>query len=187
MNNEIKKAVEVLSHGGIIMYPTDTIWGIGCDASNFKAAQRIHNLKGRTSDSSFIVLLPSANEITKYVKEVPGILFDLLDSIDFPTTVIYEGARNLAKNVVAKDQTIAIRVVDTGPAHDLLVAFGKPIVSTSANYSGEPSPLLFRDISISLIDKMDFVFESGRKNVQEMRPSTIIKLKPNGEFDILRS
>lgn len=186
MNNEIKKAVEVINKGGIILYPTDTLWGLGCDANNAKAVQRIYSLKGKVKESKFIVLLPSIDDIRTYVKEVPEILFDLLDSIDFPTTVIYPGAQKLAKNVIAKDQSIAIRIIHEGPAHDLLVAYGKPIVSTSANYAGEKPPLLFKDISKSLIKEVDFVFETGRTNVQKMRASTIIKLKTNGEFEIIR-
>ena len=186
MKEDIEKAVEVLKSGGTILYPSDTIWGIGCDATNQKAAEKIYTIKGRQKKSSFIVLLHDPKMIKNHVKEVPGILWDLIDSIDFPTTIIYEDAINLAKNVIASDGTIAIRVVKEGFCHELLKAFGKPIVSTSANFSGESPPLLFRDIPDALIEMVDYVTTSGRSNLQKVKPSTIIRLKPNGEFDIIR-
>lgn len=186
MNEDIKKAVEVLKKGGTLMYPSDTIWGIGCDATNSKAVNKISTIKGRQKKSSFIVLLHNPKMIKDYVKSLPGIVFDLLDSLDFPTTVIYTGAKNLAKNVLAADGTIAIRIVKEGFSHDLIKAFKKPIVSTSANYAGEQSPLLFKDIPESLKEKVDYVSKSGRTNLQKMKASTIIKLKENGEFDIIR-
>ena len=186
MTEDINKSIQVLSKGGIVMYPTDTIWGIGCDAGNFKSVQRLYSIKGKVSESKFIVLLALEEDIPKYVKHVPDILFDLLDSFDLPTTIVYPEARNLAKNVIAKDGSIAIRVIKSGPAHDLVMAFGKPIVSTSANFSGDASPIVFKDISKDLIHEMDYVFQYGRSSVKSMRASTIIKLKPNGEFDIIR-
>jgi L-threonylcarbamoyladenylate synthase len=124
--------------------------------------------------------------IKDYVKQVPEILWDLIDSLNFPTTIIYPEAKNLAKNVIATDGTIAIRVVKEGFCHDLLKAFMKPLVSTSANFSGEPAPLMFKDISEALIKEVDYVVTTGRLNLQKVKASTIIKLKPNGEFDILR-
>jgi len=186
MSEDISKAVVILNSGGILLYPTDTIWGIGCDATNFKAVEKIYKIKGRSKSSSFIVLLDDVKKITDYVSEVPGILYDLLGSIDFPTTVIYPKAKNLAKNVVATDGSIAIRIISNGFTHKLLKAFGKPVVSTSANFSGEPSPFKFKDISETLIGKMDYVVESNRANIQVTKPSTIIRLKPNGEFEIIR-
>lgn len=186
MNADIQKAIETLKKGGTILYPTDTIWGIGCDATNTKAVDKIYNIKGRKKKSSFIVLLPEPKKIQDYVPSVPGILWDLLDSLDFPTTVIYPGARKLAKNVVASDGTIAIRIVHEGFCHELLKAYDKPLVSTSANYSGETSPLVFRDIPESLKKMVDYVTETGRTDLQKMKASTIIRLKANGEFDIIR-
>lgn len=186
MKEDIEKAVKVLKEGGTILYPSDTIWGIGCDATNAKAAEKIYSIKGRKKQSSFIVLLHDPKMILEYVEKVPGILWDLIDSLDFPTTIIYDGARNLAKNVIAGDGTIAIRVVKEGFCHELLKSFNKPLVSTSANFSGEPPPLLFKDISEGLIEEVDYVVESGRLNLQKVKPSTIIRLKENGEFDIIR-
>jgi L-threonylcarbamoyladenylate synthase len=186
MKEDIANAVKVLEEGGTILYPSDTIWGIGCDAANARAADKIYSIKGRKKQSSFIVLLHDPRMIIDYVEKIPGILWDLIDSLDFPTTIIYEGARNLAKNVIAEDGTIAIRVVKEGFCHELLKSFNKPIVSTSANFSGEPPPLVFKDISEALIQEVDYAVQSGRTNLQKLKASTIIKLKENGEFDIIR-
>lgn len=186
MKEDIQKAIEVLKNGGTLLYPSDTIWGIGCDAANEKAAQKIHKIKGRHKKSSFIVLLHDVKLITDYVEEVPLILEDLIYSFDFPTTIIYSRAKNLAKNVIASDGSIAIRIVKNGFVYELLKAYGKPIVSTSANFSGEPAPAMFKNISKALIDKIDYVVVSGRSDLLKLRPSTIIRLKPSGEFDIVR-
>jgi len=186
MTDDIKKAVKVLKDGGTILYPSDTIWGIGCDANNAKAANKISVLKGRLKKSSFIVLLHKPKMISAYVKTIPTILWDLIDSLDFPTTIIYSNAKNLAKNVIAPDGTVAIRIVKEGFCYELLKAYNKPIVSTSANFAGEPAPLLFKDIPLALIEEVDYVTTTGRKNFQKVKPSTIIKLKLNGEFDIIR-
>ncbi len=186
MLKDINNAVVALKSGGVILYPSDTIWGIGCDATSQRAAQKVYNIKGRGKENSFIILLDSATKIPDYVNNTPDILWDLIDSIDFPTTIIYPEAKNLPKNVMAKDGSIAIRIIKEGFAHELIKKFGKPIVSTSANFSGEASPLLFKDINKKLVDKVDYVAETGRNVLEKMKPSTLIKLKPNGEFDILR-
>ena len=186
MLKDINNAVVALKSGGVILYPSDTIWGIGCDATSQRAAQKVYNIKGRGKENSFIILLDSATKIPDYVNNTPDILWDLIDSIDFPTTIIYPEAKNLPKNVMAKDDSIAIRIIKEGFAHELIKKFGKPIVSTSANFSGEASPLLFKDINKKLVDKVDYVAETGRNVLEKMKPSTLIKLKPNGEFDILR-
>lgn len=186
MKQDIENTIRVLKKGGTILYPSDTIWGIGCDAANEKAAEKIYNIKGRQQRSSFIVLLHEQDMIKEYVESVPGILGDLLDSLDFPTTVIYPSAKNLAKNVVAQDGSIAIRIVKEGFCYELLKKYKRPIVSTSANFSGDSSPLLFKDISEDLIQQVDYATKSGRTNLQKVKASTIIKLKSNGEFEIIR-
>jgi L-threonylcarbamoyladenylate synthase len=186
MQEDINKALETLKSGGTILYPSDTIWGLGCDATNQRAAQKIYTIKGRNNKSSFIILLDDPKKITDYVENIPDILWDLLNSIDFPTTIIYPKAKNLPKNVGAADGSIAIRIIEEGFAHELIKKFGKPLVSTSANFSGEPSPMLFKEISEELKKKVDYVALTGRNVIQKMKPSTIIKLKDNGEFDILR-
>ncbi|MFU8843119.1 MAG: L-threonylcarbamoyladenylate synthase [Bacteroidales bacterium] len=186
MSEDINKAVAVLRAGGVILYPSDTVWGLGCDATNFKAAQKVYKIKGRTIAASFIVLLDAVEKITEYVKEVPDILWDLVDSFDFPTTIIYPHAKKLAKNVIAHDGTIAIRIVKDGFCHEMIKAFGKPVVSTSANFTGERAPVLFREISPLLIQKVDYTVITGRSVLARAKPSTIIRLKSSGEFDIIR-
>jgi L-threonylcarbamoyladenylate synthase len=186
MNEDIKKSLEVLVAGGTLLYPSDTIWGIGCDATNAKAVEKIYKIKERRKSSSFIVLVDSIDKVMGYVDKVPAITADLVDSIDFPTTIIYPGAKNLAKNVMAADGTIAIRIVRSGFSHDLIKAFGKPIVSTSANFSGESPPVMFKEISPDLVSMVDYAVMSGRSLLKGTKASTIIKLKPSGEFDIIR-
>jgi L-threonylcarbamoyladenylate synthase len=186
MSEDINRAVAVLKTGGVILYPSDTVWGLGCDATNFKATQKVYKIKGRNTSASFIVLLDTVEKITDYVKEVPDILIDLVNSFDFPTTIIYPNAKKLAKNVIARDGSIAIRIVKDGFCHEMIKIFGKPIVSTSANFTGERAPVLFREISPELIQKVDFAVVTGRGVLVRAKPSTIIKLKPSGEFDIIR-
>jgi len=186
MENDINKAVKVLKAGGTILYPTDTIWGIGCDATNARAVKKIYNIKSRSKKASFIVLLDKEGRLPNYVQGVPDILADLLKSIDSPTTIIYPKAKNLAKNVIAADGSIGIRIVKDEFCSKLLSAFKKPIVSTSANLSGDPSPLMFREISKELLDKVDYVVETNRALLNKSKASTIIRLHPNGEFEVLR-
>jgi L-threonylcarbamoyladenylate synthase len=186
MEEDIIKTVEVLKAGGVILYPTDTIWGIGCDATNAKAVQKLIQIKNRPKEFSFIILLENNQKITDYVKEVPEILWDLLNSFDAPTTIIYPNAKKLAKNVIADDGSIAIRVVDDEFCMKLISAFGKPIVSSSANFSGESSPVMFKDISPELKKKVDYIVKINQRKLNKVKASTIIRLKMNGEFDVVR-
>jgi L-threonylcarbamoyladenylate synthase len=186
MEEDIKKAVEVLKAGGTILYPTDTIWGIGCDATNSKAVQKIIRIKGRPKEFSFIILLDKDSKITEYVEEVPEILWDLLKSFDTPTTIIYPNAKKLAKNVVAGDGSIAIRVVKDEFCQRLIGLLNKPIISTSANFSGEPSPVVFKDVSNELKTKVDYVVQTNQRKINKIKASTIIRLQMNGEFDVVR-
>jgi L-threonylcarbamoyladenylate synthase len=186
MESDINKAVEVLKAGGVILYPTDTIWGIGCDATSSKAVNKVYKIKQRSSASPLLVLLDDEKKITQYVKEVPDILWDLLKNIDAPTTIIYPSAKNLAKELLARDGSIGIRIAKNEFCQKLIGAFGKPIVSTSANLSGAKPPVTFRDISPALIEKADYVIESYRNVINKIKASTIIKIKPNGEFEIIR-
>jgi L-threonylcarbamoyladenylate synthase len=186
IEEDINKAVEVLKGGGIILYPTDTIWGIGCDATNSRAVQKIIKIKSRPKGFSFIILLEKNSRISEYVQEIPDITWDLLKSFDTPTTIIYSKAKHLAKNVPANDGSIAIRIVKDEFCRRLISRLGKPIISTSANFSGEPSPLMFKDISPELKKKVDYVVVSNQNKLNKVKASTIIKLKPNGEFDVVR-
>jgi L-threonylcarbamoyladenylate synthase len=186
MDEDIKKAVEVLKAGGTILYPTDTIWGVGCDPTNPKAVQKLMQIKNRPKEYSFIILLEDSKKITDYVEEVPDILWDLIDSFDAPTTIIYPKAKKLAKNVIGDDGSIAIRVVNDDFCKKLITEFGKPIVSSSANFSGEPSPVMFRDISPEFRKKVDYIIQSNQLKLNKVKASTIIRLNLNGEFDIIR-
>ncbi|MCD4747664.1 MAG: threonylcarbamoyl-AMP synthase [Bacteroidales bacterium] len=186
MKEEILNAVKVLKNGGIILYPTDTLWGIGCDATNYKAVQKVYKLKKRIGTNSLIILLDKEEKIINYVKNIPEILWDLLKNVDSPTTIIYPNAKNLAKNVIAKDKSIAIRIVRDEFCKKLINLFNKPIVSTSANISGEPTPIIFHNISNEIIENVDYVVKIDHDKLNKVKPSTIIKLKENGEYDVLR-
>jgi L-threonylcarbamoyladenylate synthase len=186
MKNEIKKCVEVLKKEGTILYPTDTIWGIGCDATSQRAVEKIYRLKKRVKRKSFIILLADMNEIPNYVKTVPDIAWDLMKGVERPLTIIYPNAQNVAKNVIGEDHSIAIRVVKNEFCQDLIRAFGKPIVSSSANISGEPAPVVFKFVSKEILDRVDYVVKYSQDVLQEVKPSRIIKLNENGEFHIIR-
>ncbi len=186
MREEIIKAAKVLQSGGMILYPTDTIWGIGCDATNFKAVEKINQLKKRTAQKRYIVLLDQPEKLEHYVEKIPEIIWDLLLRVDSPLTVVYPKAKNLAKNVIAADQSIAIRIVKDQFCQRLIRVFGKPIVSTSANFTHEPPPVMFNNISKELIGKVDYVVNFNRDKLNTMKPSTIIKITENGHYEILR-
>jgi L-threonylcarbamoyladenylate synthase len=186
MEQEIQKCVEVLKKGGTILYPTDTIWGIGCDATNFKAVEKIYKVKKRLETKSLIILIDDPERIKHYVKEIPVITWDLMRNVEKPITIIYPNARNLPKNVIGEDNSIAIRVVKNEFCIGLIREFGKPIVSSSANVSGEPAPLVFRCVSENIKKRVDYVVNLYQDVLQEVKPSRIIKLKENGEFNIIR-
>lgn len=183
----LEKAVEVLRGGGTILYPTDTIWGIGCDASNPKAVEKIYLIKERVTEKSMILLACDLEMLTRYVKEVPDIAVELMASVSDPLTIIYPDARNLPKNVIASDGSVAIRI----PRHDfclqLVREFGKPITSTSANISGSPNPFSFSGILDEIKESVDYVVPSKYQSLSRTKPSTIIKISEGGEMQILRN
>lgn len=186
LEQEINNTLEVLNKNGIILYPTDTIWGIGCDATNYKAVEKINKIKKRTKDKNFIVLIDDIKKLNNYVENIPEILYDLIESIDTPLTIIYPYAKNLTKNVIAKDNSIGIRITKDVFCKKLIQLFGKPIVSTSANISGEENPIYFNKISKDIINSVDYVVDLFHDRIKEIKPSTIIKLKVNGEFSVIR-
>ena len=186
MEEEIKKCVNILNSGGTILYPTDTIWGIGCDATNSAAVKKIYHLKQRIERKSLIILLSENSELKKYVARIPEIAWDLLKNVDTPLTIIYQEAKNLADNVVAEDGSVAIRIVKNDFCRKLIHSFGKPIVSTSANISGENPPMGFRNIVQGIIQGVDHVVDESYGLLQVLKPSRIIKLEQNGEFRIVR-
>jgi L-threonylcarbamoyladenylate synthase len=186
MEKEINNCIEVMKNGGTILYPTDTVWGIGCDATNEKAVDKIYWLKKRINIKSLIILLDSVESISLYVKTIPDIALDLMKNVDKPLTIIYPNAQNLPKNVVAEDNSIAIRIVKEEFCNRLIRAFGKPIVSSSANISGEQAPLVFKCVSKEILKGVDYVVNLYQDRLQEVKPSRIIKLNENGEFNIIR-
>jgi L-threonylcarbamoyladenylate synthase len=185
-NEDIRKSLEALHAGGTLLYPTDTVWGIGCDATNYQAVDKIHHIKRRYGTKSLIVLLDSFESLASYVKNVPEITFDLLESIDNPVTVIYSNARNLAPNVIAKDGTIGIRIVKERFCAALIRQFGRPIVSTSANISGEHTPAMFSQISEEVKAGVDYVVQYRQEMYMQTKPSTIIRLYESGHYTIIR-
>lgn len=186
MHNDIKKAVEVLKNGGVILYPTDTIWGIGCDATNPEAVARIYKIKQREDSKSMLVLMENPALLERYVNDVPEIAWDLVEISTTPLTVIYPGAKNLANNLIAEDGSIGIRFTKEEFTTKLLQRFRRPIVSTSANISGQKSPAFFDEISEEIKSQMDYIVEYRQDDVNPAQPSSIIKLWPGGRIDIIR-
>ena len=186
LRDEVKKAFEVLKDGGLILYPTDTIWGIGCDATTADAVEKVFKLKGRSAEKSLIILLDSDSKLQSYIKEVPEIAYDLIEFAENPLTIVYSGAKNLAPNSIAADGSIGIRIVKHEFCTQLLQLFRKPIISTSANLSGESSPLGFFDISPAIKEGVDYVINWNQNAVSNTKPSTIIKLEPGGKFSFIR-
>ena len=186
MQDDIKKAIEVLKSGGIILYPTDTVWGIGCDATNEDAVKKIYELKQRDDSKSMLILLDNPSKLQTYVQDVADIAWDLIDLTDKPLTIIFDGAKNLATNLIAEDGSIGIRVTSELFSRELCKQFRKPIVSTSANISGEPTPKLFSNISDSIINGVDYVVNYRRKENKAGEPSGILKLGKDGTIKIIR-
>lgn len=186
MLEEIDTTVNVLTKGGIILYPTDTIWGIGCDATNQAAVQKIFKIKKRLESKSLIILASDIEMVKDYVENIPEIAWDLVKNMDRPTTFIYPKAKNLAKKAIASDGTVAIRVVSDEFCKQMITFFGKPVVSTSANVSGEPTALLFSKISSEIKKNVDYIVNLYHENIKEIRPSTIIKLLEDGNYEIIR-
>jgi L-threonylcarbamoyladenylate synthase len=186
MNNDIKKAVEVLRSGGVILYPTDTIWGLGCDATNKEAVDKIYRIKQRDDSKSMLVLIDNPAKLNSYIDTVPEIAWDLIDVSDKPLTIIYPGAKNLADNLVADNGTIGIRITNEEFSRNLCQRFRLPLVSTSANISGRPAPGNFNEIEQEIIDQVDYVVEYRQDDLSKAAPSGIIKLGVSGEITVIR-
>ena len=197
---DIKNAVEVLRRGGIILYPTDTIWGIGCDATNEDAVRRVYEIKQRDDSKSLICLVDSDARLQRYVRNVPDVAWQLIDCLMDskvegqrskaegirPTTLILDGAVNLAPNLIAADGSVGIRITQEPFSRELCYRFQKAIVSTSANISGEPAAQNYRDIDPRIIEQVDYVCWSRRQEHKPHQPSAIIKLGPGGEVKVIR-
>jgi L-threonylcarbamoyladenylate synthase len=186
MEDEIKKACEILKKGGIILYPTDTVWGIGCDATNENAVRRIYEIKKRPDSKTMLVLLGSSEELAYYVNEVPDIAFDLIRLSDKPLTIIYPGIQNVAPGLVASDGTLGIRITNEAFSKKLCQKFKRPIVSTSANVSGRPSPGNYAQIEEEIVRAVDYVVDYRKEERQTAKPSGIIQVGRGGLIKIIR-
>ena len=185
INNEVHKAYEVIKEGGIILYPTDTVWGIGCDASNPEAVAKIFKLKQRAETQSMIVLMNGEKMLYNVFKEIPEVAWQILDLSENPTTLVLDQPRNVAKNLIATDNTLAIRLVKEPFCFKLLERMKKPLVSTSANISGQPTPKSFKEISPEIIKGVDYVVNLHHEKIAG-KPSTIIKLTNDSQVKIIR-
>ena len=187
---DIKKAVETMRKGGVILYPTDTVWGIGCDATNAEAVAKVYQIKQRDDSKALICLVDSDARMQRYVRHVPDVAWQLIDSLKDadakPTTLILDGAINLAPNLIAEDGSIALRITNEPFSKELCYRFQKAIVSTSANVSGEPAAQNYGDITPEILEAVDYVCWSRRQEHKPHQPSSIIKLKEDGQVTIIR-
>ena len=183
---DIKRAIETLRNGGIILYPTDTVWGIGCDATNPEAVKKVYEIKHRDDSKALICLVDSDARLQRYVRNVPDVAWDIFELATKPTTIILDDAVNLAPNLIAEDGTIAMRITQEPFSKELCYRFQKPLVSTSANISGEPAAQNYCDISEELLNAVDYVCWSRRQEHKPHTPSSIIKLENNGTVAIIR-
>ncbi|MBE3085113.1 MAG: threonylcarbamoyl-AMP synthase [Bacteroidetes bacterium] len=185
-DEDIKESLITLRNGGIILYPTDTIWGLGCDATNPSAIEKIFRIKSRSDSKSLIILVDGEQMLDRYVKDIPEIVYELTSVSDSPLTIIYPTGKNLAAGVCSEDGSVGIRICHDEFCRELISRFRKPIVSTSANFSGKPSPENFSEIEKSIIDSVDFVVKHRQNDRQKYSASPIIKLEQNGTIKIIR-
>ena len=186
VEEDIKRAVECMRKGGVILYPTDTVWGIGCDATNSEAVKRVYDIKQRDDSKALICLVDSDARLQRYIRKVPDVAWQLLDCCDKPTTVILDGAVNLAENLIAEDGSVGIRITQEPFSKELCFRFQKALVSTSANISGEPAAQNYPDIDPKIIEAVDYVCWSRRQEHKPHKPSSIIKLTEDGQVTIIR-
>ena len=183
---DIKNAIEVMKKGGVILYPTDTVWGLGCDATNAEAVAKVYQIKQRDDSKALICLVDSDVRMQRYVRNVPNVAWDIMELATKPITVILDDAVNLAPNLIAEDGSIAMRITKEPFSRELCYRFQKPLVSTSANISGQPAASNYCDISQDLLDAVDYICLSRRQEHKPHTPSSIIKLNKNGEVSIIR-
>ncbi|HTE01145.1 MAG TPA: L-threonylcarbamoyladenylate synthase [Mucilaginibacter sp.] len=186
LRDEVAKALKIVQDGGIILYPTDTIWGIGCDATNTDAVKKIYALKQRDEAKSMIILLDSDNKLESYIREVPSIAYDLIDYAESPLTLIMPGAKNVSPALIAADGSLGVRIVKHQFCEQLIQRLRKPLVSTSANISGKPSPQYFSQVDQQIIDSVDYVVDLEQHDKEIKNPSTIMRLEPDGRFEFIR-
>ncbi len=186
LQDEVKKAVEVMRNGGVILYPTDTVWGIGCDATNSEAVKKVYEIKKREESKALICLVDSEARLSRYVRKVADVTWDMIEMSDKPLTVIFDNATGLAPNLLADDGSVGIRITREEFSKELCFRFQKPVVSTSANISGEPTAKTFDEISDEIKQSVDYVVRYNQRCKEKHKPSSIIKIKDNGEFVIIR-
>lgn len=186
LKEEVKRAVAVMRRGGVILYPTDTVWGIGCDATNPEAVAKVYAIKRRADNKALIVLVPTVDDAAFYVEDFPEVAEQLIEYSEKPITIVYDKGIRLAPNLLGADGTVGIRVTKESFSNALCRALRKPLVSTSANISGETSPSVFPEISREIIDAVDYVVDYRRDDLTRSQPSTIMRLGSGGEFKILR-
>lgn len=186
LKDEVNKALKIVQDGGIILYPTDTIWGIGCDATNTEAVKKIYALKQREESKSMIILLDIDNKLQSYISEVPDIAYDLIEYAENPLTLVMPGAKNISPALIAEDGSVGIRVSSHPFCQQLIQRLRKPLVSTSANISGQASPEYFGKIDQAIIDGVDYVVDLDQYSTEVKKPSTIMRLSPSGAFEFIR-
>ena len=186
MEEDLKNALKVLKNGGVILYPTDTIWGVGCDATNEDAVKKIFKIKQREDTKSMLVLTDNEAKIERLVEKVPDVAWDLIKLSETPLTIIYPGAKNLAKNLIAQDGSVGIRITKEDFSNKLCERFRLPVVSTSANASGRHSPQNFGEISDEIKNAVDYIVSYRQGDTTKAKPSSIIKLEINGVITIIR-
>ena len=184
--DEVRKCIEVMRKGGVILYPTDTVWGIGCDATNADAVKRVFEIKKRADSKAMLLLVDSADRLARYVGDVPAVAWDMIELAASPLTIIYDGARNIVPALVAEDGSVGIRVTTELFSKELCYRFQKPVVSTSANVSGEPTPGNFGEISREIIDAVDYVVNYKQLEKGKAKSSGIVKLTSNGTVTVIR-
>lgn len=183
---DIKNAIDVMRKGGIILYPTDTVWGIGCDATNTEAVAKVYKIKQRDDSKALICLADSVDRVQRYVRDVPSVAWDLMEIADKPTTVILDGAVNLAPNLIAEDGSIGLRITNEEFSKELCYRFQKPIVSTSVNISGKPAAQNYCDIVPEILEAADYVCWTRRQEHKPHKPSSIVKISRDGQVTIIR-
>lgn len=186
-NIDIENAVKTLREGGVILYPTDTIWGIGCDATNPEAVKKVYALKHRDDSKALICLVDSDARLQRYVRNVPAVAWDIMELATKPTTVILDGVQGLAENLVAEDGSVGFRITKEDFSRQMCYRFQKPIVSTSANISGEPTARNFKEIPQEIVDAVDYVCSFRRGEKAKNQPSSVIRLRQNGEVTVIRN
>ena len=184
--DDITNALNALKAGGVILYPTDTIWGIGCDATNAEAVKKIFEIKQRADSKSMLALVDGISMLERYVYEMPDVAYQLIEAATTPITIIYDHAINLAPNLIANDGSVGLRVTDEPFSKQLCRQFRRPIVSTSANISGKTAPKSFAEIANEIKEKVDYVVTYRQDETINCKPSNIIRLKVNGEISIIR-